>query len=333
VAQKSEIEGCLKMKLLVAALFGALLAAPVLAQGFPDKPVKLVVPYPPGGQFDIHARILADKASPLLGQRIVIENKPGAATMLGAEYVAQQKPDGYTVLWAGANMFTIAPHVYKQVRYKTSDFQTITLVNDLPMGFEVNTAKLGVRDFNEFVAYAKANPGKISYGTSGTGGLQHLMCELIKMRLGLDMFHIAYKGTPEVLQDLKSGEVQAVCDGMTAYLGSHREANSAVRILAQTASARAEAAADVPTFRELGYPDLTFGTWGGIVAPAGTPADALEKLRKALVAANEDPEVKAQVAKGAAIPRTSTAAEFDAIIKADYERWGAVVRRLGLTLD
>ena len=321
------------MKRLILALAAALLlAAPALAQ-YPDKPVKLVVPYPPGGQFDIHARILADKASPRLGQRIVIENKPGAATMLGAEYVAGQKPDGYTLLWAGANMFTIAPHVYKEVRYKQSDFQTITLVNDLPMGFEVNAAKLGVTDFKTFVAYAKANKGKISYGVSGTGGLQHLMCELINMQLGLDMFHVAYKGTPEVIQDLRAGEIQAACDGMTAYLPLHRDAAGTVRILAQTAGTRAEAAADVPTFRELGYPDLTFATWGGIVAPAGTPKDALDKLGAAFTAANQDPEVAALVVKGAAIPRTSTPAEFDAVIKADYERWGAVVRKLGLKLD
>jgi len=320
------------MKRIVIALAAALLACPALAQ-FPDKPVKLVIPYPPGGQFDIHARILADKASPLLGQRIVVENKPGAATMLGAEYVAGQKPDGYTVLWAGANMFTIAPHVYKEVRYKLADFQTVTLVNELPMGFEVSTDKLGVKDFKEFVAYVKANKGKVNYGTSGTGGLQHLMCELVNMQLGLDMFHVAYKSTPEILQDLRSGTIQAACDGMTAYLAAHREAGGPVRILAQTAGTRAEAAADVPTFRELGYPDLTFATWGGIVAPAGTPKEAIDKLRTALVAANEDPEVKAAVAKGAAIPKTSTPAEFDALIKADYERWGAVVRKLGLKLD
>ena len=313
------------MKRIVIALAAALLACPALAQ-FPDKPVKLVIPYPPGGQFDIHARILADKASPLLGQRIVVENKPGAATMLGAEYVAGQKPDGYTVLWAGANMFTIAPHVYKEVRYKLADFQTVTLVNELPMGFEVSTDKLGVKDFKEFVAYVKANKGKVNYGTSGTGGLQHLMCELVNMQLGLDMFHVAYKSTPEILQDLRSGTIQAACDGMTAYLAAHREAGGPVRILAQTAGTRAEAAADVPTFRELGYPDLTFATWGGIVAPAGTPKEIIDMWQQEIAKTVMLPDIKERLEALGFVPVANSPEQFARRLKTEMAKWGQIVR-------
>ena len=157
-------------KLLSALCLVVATAAPALAQTYPDRPIRLIVPYTAGGQFDIHARMIADRMSAQLGQPIVVENRPGAGTMLAADYVAKQKNDGYTILFSGANMFAIAPHVYSNVPYKVTDFQTISLVSELPMGFVVNTKVLPVKDFREFVAYAKANPGKVSFGTSGTGG-------------------------------------------------------------------------------------------------------------------------------------------------------------------
>jgi tripartite-type tricarboxylate transporter receptor subunit TctC len=302
------------------------------AANYPDHPVKLVVPYTPGGQFDIHARMLAENMGGILGKPVVIENKPGAGTMLAAEYVAGGKNDGYTILFVGANMLAIAPHLYKSIRYKVSDFQTISLISSLPMGIVINTAKIPAKTLPEFIAYVKANPGKVTFGTSGTGGAQHLMGELAKMRMGLNMVQVGYRGTPEVLTDLLAGDVSVSFDGIVAYL-PHAGEGKALRILAISSGERLAAAPDIPTYAELGYPDMTLSTFGGIVAPAGTPMPIIDKLHDAIVKANSDPAIRQRVVESAAIPKTSTPQEFDALIKSDSAIWGEVVRKLNLRLD
>jgi tripartite-type tricarboxylate transporter receptor subunit TctC len=308
------------------------LAQTVDVRAFPDHPLKLVVPYTPGGQFDIHARMLAENMTGILGRPVVIENKPGAGTMLAAEYVAGLKNDGYTILFAGANMLAITPHLYKSIRYKVSDFQTISLISSLPMGLVINTSKIPARTLNEFIAFVKANPGKITFGTSGTGGAQHLMGELAKMRMGLNMVQVGYRGTPEVLTDLLAGDVSLTFDGIVAYL-PHAGDGKPLRILAMSSAERVEAAPDVPTYAELGYPDMTLSTFGGLVAPAGTPMPIVDKLHDAIVKANSDPAIRRRVVDSAAIPKTSTPAEFDRLIKSDSAVWGEVVQKLNLKMD
>ena len=177
----------------LAALIGTHTAG---AQTYPDRPIKMVVPYTPGGQFDIHARLLAEKMSTTLGQPVVIENRPGAGTMLGAEAVARAKNDGYTLLFSGSNMFAILPHTYSKLPYTVGDFQTITTVSDLPMGLVVDAKKVPAGDIKEFIGFVRANPGKIDFGSSGTGGAQHLLGELAKMRMGLEMTQVSFRGTP-----------------------------------------------------------------------------------------------------------------------------------------
>jgi tripartite-type tricarboxylate transporter receptor subunit TctC len=174
----------------------------------------------------------------------------------------------------------------------------------------------------------KANPGKVNFGTSGEGGAQHLLCELLKDRTGMDMQHIGYKGTSQVLQDLLPNRVNAACDGLLAY-APHMK-TGALRILAVSSSQRLPALPDVPTFAERGIPDATVSAWGGIVAPAGLPPAVRQKLLEAVTVAASAPEVRQRIVADAAVPRTTTPEEFDGIIRADYDKWGAVIRKLGL---
>ena len=315
----------MKRVLFLAAIF--LLTQAALAAPWPERPLKLVVPYTPGGQFDIVARMVADRMGALLGKPVLVENKPGGATVIGAEAVARSANDGYTLLYAGANMFAILPHLYAKLPYKRSDFQTVSLVSDLPMGLIVNS-EVPAKDLRSLAAYAKANAGKVNFGTSGEAGAQHLLCELIKDKAGIEMQHIGYKGTAQVIQDLLPGRVQVACDGLLAYIPQAKAGR--LRILGVSSAQRMEALPDVPTFAELGLPDATVASWGSIVAPAGIPAPVLEKLHAAVVAAASAPEVRARIVADAAVPHTTTPAQFDAIIQADYEKWGAVVRKLGL---
>jgi tripartite-type tricarboxylate transporter receptor subunit TctC len=302
------------------------------AQTFPERAIRMVVPYTPGGQFDIHARLLADKLKDLLGQPVVIENRPGGGTMIGAETVAKSPNDGYTLLFAGANMFAILPQVYRKIPYKVSDFQTISLVSDLPMGLVISTKQMPVDNLKDFVGYVQARPGNINFGTSGTGGAQHLIGELANLRMGLNMTHIGYRGTPEVLTGLLGNQIPLTFDGMTAYL-PNAGTGKPLKILGVSSAQRVDVAPDVPTFAELGYPEMTVSTHGGIVVPAGTPRAAIDKLHDAIVKANNDPQVRAAVRQGAAIPRTSTPEEFDAVIKSDSAIWGEVIRKLNISLD
>jgi len=307
-----------------ALLLGADMAA---AQNWPERPLKLVVPYTAGGQFDVVARMVAERMGQTLGQPVIVENKPGGATLVGADYVAKSKPDGYTMFYAGANAFAIAPHLFTKVPFQRSDFQTISLVSELPMGLVVSST-LPVKTLEEFIAYAKANPGKVNFGTSGEGGAQHLLCELVKDRTGIDMVHVGYKGTAQVLLDLLPGRVTAACDGLLAY-APHAKAGT-VRILAVSSAHRLAALPDVPTFAERGIPDATVASWGGIMVPAGVPASVRSKLLEAVTSAANAPEVRKRIADDAAVPRTTTPEEFDAVIRTDYDKWGAVIRKLGL---
>ena len=311
--------------LLLACSF--LLSGQALAQAWPERSIKLIVPYTPGGQFDIVARMVAERMGAKRGQPVIVENRPGGSTLIGADAVAKAKNDGYTLLYAGANMFAIAPHLFAKMPFQRGDFQTISLVSELPMGLVAHSS-VPARNIQEFVAHVKANPGKVNFGTSGEGGAQHLLCELIKDQAGIDMLHVGYKGTAQVLQDLIPGRVTVACDGLVAYI-PHAKAGT-VRILGVSSSKRMPSLPDVPTFAELGYESATVASWGGIVAPAGVPAPVLARLHEAVVAAANAPEVRQRIVDDAALPRTTTPEEFDAIIRRDHATWGGVIRKLGL---
>lgn len=321
------------------SLFKSILAAAVaslatvgLAQAeYPDRPIKFVVPYTAGGQFDVHARLVAQKLEAELGQPVIVENKPGAGTTLGAEYVAAAKPDGYTVLMAGATLMAIAPAAYVKLNYKVDDFTSVSLLNNLPMALFVQPNAMPTKTFAEFVAYVKANPGKVNYGTTGRGVATHLLGELMKSRLGLDMVDVHYRGTAPAQQDLLGGHLPVMFDGMLAYTGHVKSGRLAV--LGISTDKRLEATPEVPTFAELGFPELSVSSWAAIVVPKGTPKPIIDKLHAATVKAIADPDVRRRMIADATVPMSSTPEELDALVKRDSAIWGDLIKKLGLKLD
>ncbi len=309
---------------------GAALAqspAAATAAAYPERPITLVVGYAPGGQADAHARLLAKLLSASLGQSVVVENKPGAGTTIAGEYVARARPDGYTLLIAGGSLLTIAPHTYSSLRFKTNDFQTVTLTSLIPVGLIINPQALPVKNFQEFIAYATANPGKISYATTGPGGASHMLGELIKSRTGIDMVAVHYKGAGPALQDVLSGRVQCIVDSLPPHL-PHIALGKELGLAISTEQ-RLPGAPMVPTFAEMGYPELGMGSWNGVVAPKGTPQAIVDKLHRAIVAAVATDEFQKRVIADAIVPVTNTPAEFDALIQRDTRVWGDVIKRIG----
>lgn len=311
-----------------AASAALAIAAPAAAQtAWPERPITLVIGYAPGGQADMHARILAKGLSARLGQNVVVDYKAGAGTTIAGEYGARAKPDGYTLLLAGGSMLTIAPHTYSSVRYKVEDFQTVSLTSIIPVGLIINPAALPVKDFKEFLAYAKAHPGKINYATTGPGGASHMLGELIKTQIGIDMVAVHYKGAGPALQDLLAGRVHAIIDSLPPHL-PHIATGKELGLAISTEK-RLPGAPMVPTFAEMGYPELGMGSWNGIAVPRGTPQAIVDKLHAAIVDVVASDEFRNRVIADAIVPVSNTPAEFDALVRRDHRVWGDVVRRIG----
>src|SRR5690606_36349432 len=232
----------------------ALFAGPAFAE-YPERPVTLVVPYTAGGQFDIHARLVAQKLEEYLGQSVIVENKPGAGTRLGTEYVANARPDGYTILMAGATSMVIAPHTFEKLSYDPNAFAPISLLNILPMALFVQPSLIPASTFGEFVEYVRAHPGEVDYGTTGHGVATHLLGELVKSELELDMVPVHYSGTSPAQQDLLGGHLPAMFDGILAYK-DHIGVGS-LKVLGVSTPERLPAFPDLPTFAEQGYPALS----------------------------------------------------------------------------
>lgn len=294
---------------------------------WPERPITLIVPYTVGGQFDTIARMLAERMSAKLGANVIVENKPGASTIIGADFVARAANDGYTLLYAGTNTFSILPHLYNNLPYKNEDFQPISLVTEVPMGVMIS-AQVPVKTLPEFIAYAKQHPTALNFGSSGEAGAQRLLCELLKQHAGIEMQHIAYKGTVQILQDLIPGRISVACDALLAYLPPAK--SEQLRIVAVTSNERLPGIPDVPTLSEQGYPEAAVSAWAGILAPAGIPKDILDKLHAVTVEAASAPEVRERIENYAAIPRTSTPEEFRNVIESDLNTWGGVIKTLGI---
>lgn len=316
----------------LAALVGvALLSQPVLAQDYPTRPIRFVVPAAAGGPTEITARLIADKMSVTLGQPVVVEARPGGGGNIGADVVAKAAPDGYTILMATIGTHAINQTLYKKLTYDpVKDFTPISQVVQYPLVLVVNPA-VQATSVKELIDYAKANPGKLNRASGGNGTSMHLSGELFVHQAGVNMPHVPYKGSAPALNDLIGNHVQVMFDSLITALPLVQAGK--LRALAVTGEKRSPVTPDLPTVSEAGVKGYNAQGWIGVVAPANTPAPIVDKLQKAIAAALNDPDVKSRLTAQAAEVVASTPAEFAAFIKRETEKWAQAVRGANLSID
>jgi tripartite-type tricarboxylate transporter receptor subunit TctC len=307
---------------VLGALAAPLIARNARAAGYPTRPVKLVVPYAPGGGADAVARIIAKLAGASMGQSIVVENKGGAGSIVGTDLVAKSPPDGYTLLLGQSGPISINPAVYKHLPYDpVKELTPVTMTNSYPYVLVINS-KTPAKDLKEFVALAREKAGAFNYGTTGVGASNHLMSELFCAQAGVKMTHIPYRGTALAVADCVANNVTMVFGDPVSVL-PHIHAGT-LRALAVTSPQRSPAAPDVPTMAEAGYPGVEAVAWHGIFVPAHTPQDVVDKLNTEIVKALKNPEITDLLSKQAMSPVGSTQTEFAAFLKKDLATWKQV---------
>jgi tripartite-type tricarboxylate transporter receptor subunit TctC len=318
------------LALALACAAGAWAQAPSPRDPYPNRPVRVVVPLSPGGFADVPARIVAPRLSIALGQQVFVDNRPGAGGTIGTDSVAKSKPDGYTLLFTGTP-HVIAPWLYKSVPYDAlKDFAPVALVASGPYVLVVNP-QLPVASVRELVAAAKAQPGKIDFASSGNGSAQHLVGALFNAMAGVDLNHVPYKGSGPAMQDLLSGQVKVSFAGIPNVM-PHVKAGR-LRALAVTTPARSPDLPDVPTVAEGGVPGYEATLWLNLSAPAGTPPEIVQRLYAETAKVLQDPEVQ-QGFRAAGVEATVLAPDaLGAFIRAEYEKWGKVVRDTGATVN
>jgi len=305
------------------------------AQGWPSKPIRLVVPFPPGGATDLLARAIAQRVATTLGQNIVVDNKAGAGGSLGSAEVAKAAPDGYTLLIATSSTHAIGPHLNPNLPYKASgpgsDFTPVAHVADAAAIVLVPPA-LPVANVRELIAYAKARPGQLNYASSGNGTIVQLMAEDFKSRAGVFVTHIPYRGTALAIPDLVSNKVQILFDSIVS--GMPHVKDGKLKALAVTGKSRSALAPELPTVAESGLPGFSSTTWFGIYGPKGLPADITARLNAEFNKALQSPEVRERLARlGAEVAAANTPAQFAALVQADSDRWAAIIRERKIILD
>jgi tripartite-type tricarboxylate transporter receptor subunit TctC len=315
-------------RLLAAALF-ALAALPAVAVDYPTRPVKWIVPYPPGGTTDVLARIMAQWLTEKMGQTFIIENKPGGGNNIGTEFVARAPHDGYTLLLVNpAN--GINQSLYKNLKFNIlTDIVPVAGIIRVPNVMEVNPG-FPAKNVAEFVAYAKANPGKVNMASSGTGTSVHMSGELFMAMTGVKMAHVPYKGSAPALTDIMAGTVDVIFDNMPSSIG-HIQGGK-IRAMAVTTEKRSAALPDVPTVAET-VPGYEASAWFGIGAPKGTPADVIDKLNKTVNEALKDPKMVARLADLGGAPMPGTPADFGKVMADEVAKWKKVVEFSGATVE
>ena len=305
------------------ALLAAALVPAIACAAWPEKPVKIVVPFPAGGATDVVARLLGQKLSEAWGTGVVVEDRPGAGGNIGADVVAKAPPDGYTLLMTSGSIVTANPFIYSSMTFDPAkDLVPITNVASGPQVIVVNN-DLPVKTLREFIAYVKANPGKLDYGSAGVGTQVHLATENFAYAAGLDMTHIPYKGEALALTDLMGGQVQMVTPNLGASINLIKQGK--IRALAVTSARRSPQLPDVPAVSEV-LPGFENTGWFGLMAPAGTPKEILQKVYHDSAAALQTEALKAALAKQGMAPVANTPAEFADAIRAETARWSKVVR-------
>jgi tripartite-type tricarboxylate transporter receptor subunit TctC len=314
--------------------FGALslatLAAPAArAQG--DKVAKLVVGFPAGQATDIIARLLAESLKPELGETVIVDNKPGQGGSIALGQVARAAPDGSTMVLSPLAAMVINPHLYKNVAYNSqTSFEPVARVCDLPLVLVVHPS-LPVKSLPELVAYAKANPDKLSHPSSGNGTLSHVAMEEFKAKAGIRILHVPYQGSPPAMNDLVSGTVQVAMDTVTVTK-PHIDAGR-LRLIAASTSQRLALFPDTPTIAEQGFPGLEASAWLAVLLPAGTPADKVQRLSDAVVKVVGEPAMQQKFLAAGAIPHPMNAAQFAAFLRSEDRRWSKVIAESGIKTD
>jgi tripartite-type tricarboxylate transporter receptor subunit TctC len=315
---------------LAAGLAALTCAGPIaLAASYPTKPITLIIGFAPGGPSDVMARILTKKMEPILKQPFVIENRTGAAGSLAGAAVARATPDGYTVLLATGTILAINMHLYKKIGYDPEkDFEPISVIGRQSNVLYVHPS-VPAKSLAEFIAYAKANPGKLSFGSGGIGTPAHLAGELLKAEANIQMTHVPFRGTGPTLQNVIGGHVPAAFNPPSPLI-PHIQ-SGAIRAIAISSLKRTPALPDVPTIAELGFPGFEADTWHALVAPAGTPKEIIAALHGAVIASLQDPEVRKIFADQGVEILGNTPDEFRSYLKAEIPKWAKIVKAAGVT--
>lgn len=313
---------------LVSALLAACAGSSLAQSAWPTKQIRMVIPYPPGGPTDILGRIVAQQLSVNLGQPVVVENKPGASGMIGADQVAKAPPDGYTLL-VNASIHVINPSLYKKPAYDAiRDFVPVSLIADVPLVL-VAAPSLGLTSVADVIAAAKARP--INFASSGNAAAPHLAGEAFKIATGVPMQHVPYKGSGPALTDVIGGQTELMFDSMPSSIGHIR--GGKLRAIAVTTAKRTSALPDVPTIAEAGFPGFDISTWYGVWAPAGTPMDVVARVSGEIAKIVRMPQVRERLAGLGATPVGNTPAEFAAYNLSELVKWGKIVKASGATVD
>ncbi|QET01833.1 tripartite tricarboxylate transporter substrate binding protein [Cupriavidus pauculus] len=321
-----------QMMLAMAAMAAAMgTAVPAHAQSYPARPIRLIVPFAPGGVADTSARVVADRLGQRLGQSVVVENKPGASGNIGTQQVALSEPDGYTLLLGFDGTMVINPHVYAKVPFDTlKDFAPISKIGDAALILVANPG-VPARNLKDLVAYSKTLPDGLSYGSAGTGSTPHLAGELLKARTGIKMTHVPYKGGGQAMGDLVGGNLPVL---YTAVAGAHQFVkNGKATAIAVSSATRVPSLPDVPTMIESGIANIEVNSWVGLFAPAKTPAPIVDKLQKTLNAVVSEPETRDRLLTLGIVPSGNTPAEFRKQVDADLRMYGDIVKQANIHVD
>ena len=319
------------MRKLFALLLLALAAPLAWAQAYPSKPVRIIVPYPPGGGNDILGRLFAAKLTERMGQTFIVENRPGAGTMIGTEAAAKSAPDGYTILLSSIATHALSPNLYSRVPYDpVKDFTPITLLGIAPTVLVVNK-DLPVKNLAELLAAAKAKPGEFAYASGGNGTPPHINGEVFKSVAGVDLLHVPFKGGGAALADLTAGRVHVMLDTAASAMSHVR--GGRLRALAISAPQRSPEYPDLPTFAEAGLPGYETNAWYSMHAPAGTPAEVVRRLNAELVAILKDPDIVARFKQLSTDPVGNSPGEFAAFVRAELDKYARIIKTAGIKLD
>ncbi|MDO8772323.1 MAG: tripartite tricarboxylate transporter substrate binding protein [Burkholderiaceae bacterium] len=315
----------------LSGAFGMLLGGGVSAQNYPNRPIKVVVPFAPGGGGDVIGRVYAQKLSEALKVPVIVENKPGASTMIGSDLVAKSAPDGYTIL-LNVPLLVQTPYLYSKMAYDPLvDLTPVTDLNSSPLWFAVSTAKTGARSLKEFVAEAKKHPQDYNYASIGAGSSGHLLGYALNEANGLEMMHVAYKGSSPATLALMAGEISAVfLDYVTL---KPQLASGKVRLLAVTGTRRSSLTPEVPTLAELGYPGFEASVWGALFVPSKTPREIVARLETETRKILAQPDVVAKWRELGYEVGGMPQAQFAAQLRSDSARWGALIKKTGVKLD